>query len=88
MWELTSLYIGNEIFNRIQMDIGQSFEKADIPYPDRIIRMNDMKDFIQAEVSIQFNKIRETELKSVNIHELDSKYHSSKRLRYMRRLYE
>lgn len=70
MWELTSSYIGNEIFNRIQMDIGQSFEKADIPYPDRIIRMNDMKDFIQAEVAIQFNKIRETELKSVNIQNL------------------
>lgn len=70
MWELTSSYIGNEIFNRVQMDIGQSFEKADIPYPDRIIRLNDMKDFIQAEVAVQFNKIRGTESKSINVQKL------------------
>lgn len=70
MWELTSSYIGNEIFNRVQMDIGQSFEKADIPYPDRIIRLNDMKDFIQAEVAVQFNKIRDTESKSINVQKL------------------
>lgn len=70
MWELTSAYVGNEIFNRVQMDIGQSFEKADIPYPDRIIRLNDMKDFIQAEVAVQFNKIRDTESQSVNVQKL------------------
>lgn len=70
MWELTSAYVGNEIFNRVQMDIGQSFEKADISYPDRVIRLNDMRDFIQAEVAVQFNKIRATESKSVNVQKL------------------
>lgn len=70
MWELTGTYVGNEIFERVQMDIGQAFEKADITFSERIIRMNSMKAFIQAEVAVQLNKIRETESKTVNIEKL------------------
>lgn len=70
MWELTGTYLVNEIFSRIQLDIGQSFETADIPFPDRINRMNDMKDFIQVDVSIQLNKIRETEAQTFNVQNL------------------
>ena len=70
MWELTGTYVGNEIFDRVQMDIGQAFEKADINFSERIIRMNSMRTFIQADVAVQLNKIRETELKTVNIEKL------------------
>ena len=70
MWELTGIYVGNEIFERVQMDIGQAFEKTDITFSERIIRMNSMKAFIQAEVAVQLNKIRETESKTVNIEKL------------------
>ena len=70
MWELTGTYVANEIFERIQMDIGQAFEKNDIVVSDRIIRMNNMRSFIQADVAVQLNKIRETELKTVNIEKL------------------
>ena len=70
MWELTGTYVANEIFERIQMDIGQAFEKNDIAVSDRIIRMNNMRSFIQADVAVQLNKIRETELKTVNIEKL------------------
>lgn len=70
MWELTGTYVGNEIFERVQMDIGQAFEKNDITVSERIIRMNNMRAFIQADVAVQLNKIRETELKTVNIEKL------------------
>ena len=70
MWELTGTYVGNEIFERVQMDIGQAFEKNDITVSERIVRMNSMKAFIQAEVAVQLNKIRETESKTVNVEKL------------------
>ena len=70
MWELTGTYVGNEIFERVQMDIGQAFEKTDITVSERIVRMNSMKAFIQAEVAVQLNKIRETESKTVNVEKL------------------
>lgn len=70
MWALTGTYLGNEIFSRIQMDVGQAFENSAIPLPDRIKRLNEMKDFIQVEVSNQLNKIRNTASQVVNTQKL------------------
>lgn len=70
MWALTGTYLGNEIFSRIQMDVGQAFENSAIPFPDRIKRLNEMKEFIQVEVSNQLNKIRDTASQIVNTQKL------------------
>lgn len=70
MWALTGTYLGNEIFSRIQMDVGQAFENSAIPLPDRIKRLNEMKEFIQVEVSNQLNKIRDTASQIVNTQKL------------------
>lgn len=70
MWALTGTYLGNEIFSRIQMDVGQAFENAAIPFPDRIKRLNEMKEFIQVEVSNQLNKVRDTASQVVNTKKL------------------
>lgn len=72
IWKLTSSYLGIEVFHRIQTDIGQAFEKADIPYPERIERMNEMREFIQVEISTQMNKIRSTNDQKINIEKLFS----------------
>lgn len=70
MWALTGTYLGNEIFSRIQMDVGQAFENSAIPFPDRIKRLNEMKEFIQVEVSNQLNKVRDTASQVVNTKKL------------------
>lgn len=58
IWSLTSSFLGNEAFSRIQLDIGQSFERQDIPISDRVTRYNEMRDYVKAEISSQINKIR------------------------------
>ena len=70
IWELTGSYLGYEVFNRILMDIGQIFEKSDISIADKISKYNDMRDFIQSEVSVQLNAIRETETQIADMQEL------------------
>ena len=67
IWELVSLYLGNEVFSRIQMDIGQMFEKSDVSLSDRILRMNEMREFIKVEISVKLNSIRSENKSHVNI---------------------
>jgi len=73
IWSLTSSFLANEIFSRIQMDIGQAFETRDIPFPDRISRMNEMKDFIQVEIATQLNEIRSRDIYNADISKLFQK---------------
>ena len=61
IWSLTSIFLGNEAFNRVQLDIGQCFEKQDIPVVERVNRMNEMKDYLQSEISVQLNLLRNSE---------------------------
>jgi hypothetical protein len=70
IWALTAMYLGNEAFNRVQMDIGQAFEKQDVPYVDRVIRMNDMREYIQSEIAIQMDKLRKTADQNVDVNKL------------------
>lgn len=58
IWALTSSFLGDETFNRIQLDIGQVFERQDIPLADRVIRFNDMREYIKSEISAQINSLR------------------------------
>lgn len=70
IWSLTALYLGNETFNRIQMDIGQAFEKQDVPYVDCVNRLNDMRDYIQSEISKQMDALRKTADQNVDVNQL------------------
>ena len=70
IWSLTAIYLGNEVFNRIQMDIGQAFEKQDVPYVDRVTRLNDMREYIQSEIAIQMDALRKTADQNVDMNQL------------------
>lgn len=70
IWTLMALYLGNEAFNRIQMDIGQAFEKQDVSYVDRVTRLNDMREYIQSEISTQMNALRKTANQNVDMNQL------------------
>ena len=70
IWSLMAIYLGNEVFNRIQMDIGQAFEKQDVSYVDRVIRVNDMREYVQSEISIQMDVLRKTADQNVDLNQL------------------
>lgn len=67
IWSLMAIYLGDEAYNRIQMDIGQAFEKQDVPYVDRVTRLNDMREYIQSEIAIQMDALRKTSDQNVNM---------------------
>ena len=58
IWSLTATFLVNEAFSRIQLDIEQSFEKQDVSTVERVNRMNEMKEYLQSEISVQLNRLR------------------------------
>lgn len=58
VWSLVSSFLSYEAFSKIQLDIGQGFEAKDIPLADRITRLNDMREYLESEISSQVNDIR------------------------------
>lgn len=59
IWSLVSSFLSYEAFSRIQLDIGQRFETKDIPLSDLMIRLHDMRDYLEAEISSQVMSIRQ-----------------------------
>ena len=70
IWSLTGSFLGNEAFSRIQLDIGQAFEKQDISAVERVERMNEMKDYLQSEISGQLNKLRNSGNQTIDMQKL------------------
>lgn len=70
IWYLTSTFLGNEAFSRIQLDIGQPFEKQEVSVAERVNRMNEMKEYIQSEISVQLNRLRESESQMIDLPKL------------------
>jgi hypothetical protein len=60
IWMLTESFLGYEAFNRLCLDIGQIFESADISPRDRVLRLNEMKDYLKAELYTQVEEMRKT----------------------------
>lgn len=58
IWSLVSSFLGYEAFSRIQLDIGQGFETKDISLADRVTRLNDMREYLESEISSQIGVIR------------------------------
>ena len=69
IWSLTAIYLSNETFNRIQMDMGQAFEKQEVPYVDRMIRLNDMREYIQSEIATQMDALRKNAEQNVDMNQ-------------------
>ena len=70
IWSLTGTFLGNEAFSRIQLDIGQAFEKQDVPAVERVIRMNEMRDYLQSEISAQLNRHRNSDSQTIDMQKL------------------
>lgn len=58
MWTLTESFLGYEAFNRLCLDIGQVFESSDLSPRDRVTRMNEMQDYLKAELCAQIEELR------------------------------
>ena len=58
IWSLVASFLSYEAFSKIQLDIGQGFEAKDIPLADRVTRLNDMREYLESEISAQVNVIR------------------------------
>lgn len=57
IWTVMELFIANEAFNRLCLDIGQLFERAESP-ENAVSRMNDMKEYLKSEISAQIQELK------------------------------
>lgn len=73
IWSLTCTFLGNEAFSRVQLDIGQSFEKQEISAVERVNRMNEMKEYLQSEISAQLNRLRNNDSQMIDMQKLFQK---------------
>ncbi len=73
IWTLTGLFLGNEVFTRVQFDIGQAFEKQNVSYVERVNRLNEMREYIQSEISTQLNAQRNIENQTMDMEKLFEK---------------
>lgn len=60
IWTLTETFLGYEAFNRLCLEIGQVFENSALSPRDRVIRMNEMQDYLKAELCAQVEELRQT----------------------------
>lgn len=60
IWALTESFLGYEAFNRLCLDIGQAFENSELSPRDRVTRMNEMQDYLNAEIFAQIEALRQS----------------------------
>jgi hypothetical protein len=60
IWSVVELFLAREAFSRLCLDIGQVFEDPRVSPRDRVRRMNEMQEFLEAEIFAQVQKLRET----------------------------
>ncbi len=70
IWALTALFLGNEVYNRVQLDIGQTFETQEISYIERVDRLNTMRDYIQSEIAAELDELRKSVNQRVDLNKL------------------
>jgi len=58
IWAVLELFMANEAFNRINLDIGQLFESAKYSPREAVSRMNEMRDYLKSEISAQMQELR------------------------------
>lgn len=57
IWSLVTSFLGYEAFNRLQLDIGQSFESLD-SLSSHMTRLNSMREYLESEIAAQLNTLR------------------------------
>lgn len=60
IWAIIKWFLSYEAYKRLCFDIGQTFEKSSLPSRDRVIRMNEMQRYIEAEIFAQIEDLRHT----------------------------
>jgi hypothetical protein len=58
-WTLLQLFLGHEVCNRLEFDIGQFFESAKLDPHAAVKREMEMRDFVRNEVGVQLSKLRD-----------------------------
>jgi len=59
IWSLVELFLAQEACNRLQLDIGQLFESSRLNPREVVARMNEMRDYLKAEISAQMRTMRQ-----------------------------
>jgi hypothetical protein len=60
IWTVIESFLGYEAFSRLCLDIGQIFESSTLSPRDRVTRMNEMQEYIKAELFAQIEELRGT----------------------------
>jgi len=58
IWTLIESFLGYEAFNRLCLDIGQVFENSALSPRVQVTRMNEMQDYLKAELCTQIEELR------------------------------
>jgi hypothetical protein len=58
IWTLVELFLGNEACSRMHLDIGQLFESATLLPREAVLRTNEMRNFLKAELGAQLQTLR------------------------------
>lgn len=61
IWTVMELFIANEAFNRLNLDIGQLFESGRYSPRESVNRMNEMREYLKSEISAQIRELRTNE---------------------------
>jgi len=61
IWTVIESFLGYEAYNRIVLDIGQAFENTALKPRKLVIRLNQMQDYIKAEISVRVEELREAD---------------------------
>ena len=59
IWRLIEFFLGYEASSRIYLDIGKVYENPAISPLERVLRMNEMQDYLRAELSVQIEGLRQ-----------------------------
>ncbi|MEI7612233.1 MAG: Qat anti-phage system associated protein QatB [Betaproteobacteria bacterium] len=60
IWSLVELFLAQEACNRLQLDIGQLFESSNLNPRQVVVRMNEMREYLKAEISAQMRVLQQT----------------------------
>lgn len=59
IWSMVELFLTHETCSRLDLDIGQLFESSRLAPRDVVARMNDMRDYLKAEITTQLGALRQ-----------------------------
>ncbi len=58
IWSVVELFMANEAFNRLNLDIGQLFESDRYSPREVVSRMNDIREYLRSEISAQIQELK------------------------------